>query len=291
MECKKSDYEQVSEQKTLKRSSYNNRKECIKKKTMQLATLCGINACTIIIGADGEIESWPENPTEAKATIKKFKDLTSNPNKSVTVRDESQKRVVDVPAGGKVVSCQGDLTEVKDDIKNFLYMTDIPCQRTGIRDETTKKVFAEPDGEVHSWVKNPGGSCNGKTFQEKAEIVDLAKMVEKSSLYSRRSSMTEYQGFFKQLDSRLEALTKRIEFLRRKQDLKMNYCCVENKQLDYSEKNKRLSYSEKTSPSPKRRRFSQEPVFLFDLNYPPPDEAESSCLSSEDYKDLRLGIV
>lgn len=291
MECKKRDYEQISEEKTFKRSAYKKRKECIKKKTMELATLCGINACTIIYGAHGEIESWPENPTEAKAIIKKFKDLMNNPKRRITVKDESQMKVVDVP-GGEVVSCQGDLPEVKENIKNLEFLTDIPCQRTVIRDDSTKKVFAEPDGEeVHSWLKNPGGSCIGNTFQENAEVADLTKMVEKSSLYSKRSSLTGYQGFLKQLDSRLEALTKRIEFLRTEQDFKTNCCCVENKQLEYSEENKRSYYSEKTSPSPKRRMIRQEPLFLFDLNYPPPDEAEGSCLSSEDYKDLRLGIV
>lgn len=284
------DYEEFSEQKTLTRSSYNNRKECIKKKTMELATLCGINACTIIYGAHGEIESWPKNSSEVKAMIKKFKDLTNNPNKRIIVRDESQKRAVDVPSV-EVVSCQETLTEVKGAIKNFKYLTDIPCQRTVIRDESTKKVFAEPDGEVHSWIENPGGSNNRNTFEENAEIVDLTKLVEKSSLYSRQSSLTGYQEFLKQLDSKLQALTKRIEFLKTDQELDATCCCVENRQLDYSEKNKRLCYSEKTSPSPKRRRISQEPLFSFDLNYPPPDESECSSLSSEDYKDLRLGIA
>ncbi|KAK1376068.1 MADS-box domain-containing protein [Heracleum sosnowskyi] len=231
MECKKRDYVEILEQKRLKRSAYNNRKECIKKKTMELATLCGINACTVIYGAYGEIESWPENSTQVEATIKKFKDLTNNPNKRVIVRDESQKRVVDVP-GGEVV-----------------------------------------DGEVHSRGKSLGGSNVGKTFDEKAEISHLTKMVERSSLYSRGSSLTGYQDFLKQLDSKLEALTKRIQFLRRDQELDVKCCCVENKQLDYSEENKRLFYSEKTSPSPKRRRrIKEEPLFLFDLNYPPPDE-------------------
>ncbi|KAK1361539.1 hypothetical protein POM88_046013 [Heracleum sosnowskyi] len=255
-----------------KRSSYNNRKECIKMKTMQLATLCGVNACTVIFGPDGEIESWPENRKEAKAIIDKFKDLTNNPKKRITVRDESLMKFVHVP-GGDVVSSQEDSTEEKDAVKNFNYLTDVSCQRTAIR---AKEEFVAHDGEVQSWLENPRGSNIRKTFEEKGEIVDLTEMVEKSSLCSRGPSLTGYQEFLKQLDSKLGALTKRIEFLRRGQEF---------------EENKQLEYSEKTSPSPKRRRISQEPVFLFDLNYPPPEEPECSCLSSEDYMDLRLGIV
>ncbi|KAK1361538.1 MADS-box domain-containing protein [Heracleum sosnowskyi] len=249
MECK---------ERAVRRSSYNNRKECIKMKTMQLATLCGINACTIICGSDGEIESWPENRKEAEAIIDKFKDLTNNPKKRITVRDESLMKFVHVP-GGEVVSCQQDLT-------------DVSCQRTAIR---AKEEFVAHDGEVQSWLENLRGSNIRKTFEEKDEIVHLTEMGEKSSLCSRGPSLTGYQEFLKQLDSKLGALTKRIEFLRRGQEF---------------EKNKQVSYSENTSPSPKRRRTSQEPIFLFDLNYPPPEESECSCLSSEDYMDLRLGI-
>lgn len=277
MEGKKRDYDQVSEQKTLKRSSYNNRKECIKKKTMELATLCGIDACTIIYGAHGEIESWPENPTEAKAIIKKFKDLMNNTYKRTTVRDESQKKVLDVP-GEEVVSCQDNSREATANIKNFEYLTDIPCQRTTIRDESTKKVFAEPDGEVHSWLQNPRSSNIRKRFQENGEIVNIAEMVGRSSLCMRRSSLTGYQEeFLKQLDSKLEALIKKIEFLRSDQQYDTNRCSVENKQLDYSEKT-----------SPKRMRICQAPLFPFDLNYPPPDEPQCSSLSPEDHVDLHL---
>ncbi|WOG89261.1 hypothetical protein DCAR_0208498 [Daucus carota subsp. sativus] len=240
MESKKKDHEQ----KSLKRTSYNNRKECIKKKTMELATLCGIDACTVMFGVDGEIESWPEDPKEAKAIIKKFKDLTSNPHKRTTVKDESRRKVVDVP-GGEVVSCQENSTEVKGSFENF----------------STKKVFAE-----------------------KAEIVGLGRMV--GSLCSRPSLLTEYQECLKQVDDKLEALLKRIEFLRTDQECgcmvnkQLDYSEMVNKQLGYSEKKKRLYYPENSSP--KRRKVSEEPVFLFDLNFPPPDQLEASSLSSED---------
>lgn len=240
MESKKIDFGKIlKQQKTFKTSSYNNRKECIKKKTMELATLCGINACAIIYGAHGEIESWPENPKTVKAIIKQFKELTNNPYKRTAVKDESEKKVIDVP-GGEVVS-------YKD----------------------------EPDGE----------SLVRKKLIENIEVVDFRRMVEKSSLHSRRSSLTEYQEFLKQLDCRLTALTNRIEFLKTDQQNDTNCCRVENKQLEYPEQNKQLHYSEETSP--KRRKISEATLFPFDLNYPPPDEPECSSLSFENCNDLR----
>ncbi|KAK1372839.1 MADS-box domain-containing protein [Heracleum sosnowskyi] len=187
------------------------------------------------------IDFWPENPTVVKALIKQFKDLTSNPNRRTTVKDESQKKFIGVS-----------------------------CQRTAIPDEYTSKVLAEPDGEL---------LVRKDQCEENAEIVDLTMMVEKSSL-SSRPSLTGYQEFLKQLDSRLEALTKRIEFLRKDQQYDTNCCRVENRQFEYSEQNKHLHYSEETSP--KRRKISQATMFEFDLNYPPPDEPECSSLNSVD---------
>lgn len=77
-----------------------------------------------------------------------------------------------------------------------------------------------------------------------------------------------------QLESKLEALTKRLVFLRKDQQYDAN--SMEKKQSNYSEKT-----------SKERIKISQT-LFPFDLNYPPPDEAEyCSSSSSEDYNEPR----
>ncbi|GFZ07033.1 hypothetical protein Acr_18g0012030 [Actinidia rufa] len=54
------------------------RKNCIKKKTMELATLCGIQACAVCFGPDGAVETWPENPNDVKAVIDLFRESVKN---------------------------------------------------------------------------------------------------------------------------------------------------------------------------------------------------------------------
>lgn len=209
MESKKRGWDQNSENRTITRTCYNNRKESLKKKTMELATLCGINACTIIHGRDGEIkESWPENPTEAKAIIKNFKDLMNNPNKKAMVRDESMKKDV-VVLGGEVGSCS-------DGIIQKLEYHPYP-KTTTTADESHEEDFVVPD--------------------ENTDSVHLGKMMEKRLLiYSSQSSLTGYQQFLMQLDSKIEALNKRIVFLRKDQQndtkscsTKKNSCITQRK--------------------------------------------------------------
>ncbi|KAM7523968.1 hypothetical protein LguiA_013870 [Lonicera macranthoides] len=53
---------------------YNNRTKGIKKKTMELSTLCDIKACTIILSPDGNVDTWPENQSEVKAIIDNYRD-------------------------------------------------------------------------------------------------------------------------------------------------------------------------------------------------------------------------
>ncbi|KAF7135935.1 hypothetical protein RHSIM_Rhsim08G0027100 [Rhododendron simsii] len=57
-----------------RRLTYLKRKDCIKKKTMELGILCGIDTCTVILGPDGEVETWPENPTHVKSIIGKYRE-------------------------------------------------------------------------------------------------------------------------------------------------------------------------------------------------------------------------
>lgn len=53
---------------------YKTRTKGIKKKTMELSTLCDIKACTIILGPDGNVHTWPENQSEVKAIIDNCRD-------------------------------------------------------------------------------------------------------------------------------------------------------------------------------------------------------------------------
>ncbi|KAA8541785.1 hypothetical protein F0562_022937 [Nyssa sinensis] len=54
--------------------SFKKRKESLKKKTMELSILCDIKACTVCLGPNGEVDTWPENPSDVKAVIEMYKE-------------------------------------------------------------------------------------------------------------------------------------------------------------------------------------------------------------------------
>ncbi|KAK2985299.1 hypothetical protein RJ640_024295 [Escallonia rubra] len=76
MENKKAAMRTCSE-KARRRATYRKRKDCVKKKTMELATLCDIKACAVIFGPEGDVETWPENPAEVKSILGMLKDCCS----------------------------------------------------------------------------------------------------------------------------------------------------------------------------------------------------------------------
>lgn len=55
------------------RTIYRNRNSCIKKKTEELAILCDVEAFAIILGQDGDVVTWPENHSELKSVIAKYR--------------------------------------------------------------------------------------------------------------------------------------------------------------------------------------------------------------------------
>ncbi|KAK3023416.1 hypothetical protein RJ639_042804 [Escallonia herrerae] len=59
---------------TKMRVSYVKRKACIKKKAMELSTLCDIKVCSICLGPAGDVETWPEKPNEVHAIINMYRD-------------------------------------------------------------------------------------------------------------------------------------------------------------------------------------------------------------------------
>lgn len=101
------------DRKAVRRNTYVKRKECIKKKTMELATLCDIDACTIIKGPDGEFDTWPEDPVAARAIIKNFKDSTGKGLKRIRIQDE-EGNIKTVAPDGKVESWPAILKNIRD---------------------------------------------------------------------------------------------------------------------------------------------------------------------------------
>ncbi|CAA2953816.1 agamous-like MADS-box AGL81 [Olea europaea subsp. europaea] len=61
-----------------KKKAFLRRKECIKRKTMELSTLCDVKACAVILGPDGQIDSWPENRSEVQEVINLYQNGSSN---------------------------------------------------------------------------------------------------------------------------------------------------------------------------------------------------------------------
>ena len=66
------------ENKRARMVTYTKRKDCIKKKTMELSTLCGIQACAVCFGPDGAVETWPENTNDVKAVIDLYRESVKN---------------------------------------------------------------------------------------------------------------------------------------------------------------------------------------------------------------------
>ncbi|XP_059286438.1 uncharacterized protein LOC132039900 [Lycium ferocissimum] len=53
--------------------NYRKKKETIKKKTMELSILCGVKACVVLVDPNGEVDTWPENPTDMNPIIQSYK--------------------------------------------------------------------------------------------------------------------------------------------------------------------------------------------------------------------------
>ncbi|XP_016437910.1 agamous-like MADS-box protein AGL81 [Nicotiana tabacum] len=72
--------ENQNKKKTNNPKTYQVRKECIKRKTMELSTLCDIKCCTIITSPQGELQTWPENLDAVKEVLNMYTQ-TLSPNK------------------------------------------------------------------------------------------------------------------------------------------------------------------------------------------------------------------
>ncbi|KAH0715004.1 hypothetical protein KY284_007909 [Solanum tuberosum] len=61
--------EDQSKKKTKNSNAYQERKECIKRKSMELATLCDVKVCTVITGPNRELQTWPTNLDACKEVL------------------------------------------------------------------------------------------------------------------------------------------------------------------------------------------------------------------------------
>ncbi|XP_052188918.1 agamous-like MADS-box protein AGL14 [Diospyros lotus] len=59
--------------------TYKRRMAGIKKKAMELSTLCGIQASMVCFGPAGEIDTWPENPADVKTVIDMYQRRIDEP--------------------------------------------------------------------------------------------------------------------------------------------------------------------------------------------------------------------
>ena len=61
--------------------SFQGRRSTLKKKAGELATLCNAEVCVICFAPDGDLQVWPENPTEAQSVIDKYREASKKGNK------------------------------------------------------------------------------------------------------------------------------------------------------------------------------------------------------------------
>ncbi|KAL3368483.1 hypothetical protein AABB24_009374 [Solanum stoloniferum] len=54
--------------------NYKKKKETIKKKTRELSILGDIKTCVILVDPNGEVDTWPENPTDFNPIIQSYKE-------------------------------------------------------------------------------------------------------------------------------------------------------------------------------------------------------------------------
>ncbi|KAJ8572620.1 hypothetical protein K7X08_009131 [Anisodus acutangulus] len=98
--------EDQNRKKTNNPKTYQVRKECIKRKTMELSTLCDIPVCTIITGPQGELQTWPENLDAVKEVLnlytqnlkpeKKAKELSASEEEEKDKDEEEQEGEKDI---------------------------------------------------------------------------------------------------------------------------------------------------------------------------------------------------
>ncbi|KAJ6717490.1 MADS BOX PROTEIN [Salix purpurea] len=59
--------------KPMKNKSYEERKQTLKKKASELATLCDVPVCLVCVNPDGTTETWPEEEARVVDVLMAYK--------------------------------------------------------------------------------------------------------------------------------------------------------------------------------------------------------------------------
>ncbi|CAK9187006.1 unnamed protein product [Ilex paraguariensis] len=157
-----------------KRLSFKKRKDCVLRKTMELAVLCDIKACAVVFGPDGEVETWPENPRDLKALIHNYKEYDhDHPGKKQYLRQEIFPKKDDNDNWLDRLSGQRDLLKVieckLETVRNRVEFLKVPNTTEEV---TTSEYYFDPleldiqaqatsTTQVDAGIKDNGGTGGG----------------------------------------------------------------------------------------------------------------------------------
>ncbi|KAL3579471.1 hypothetical protein D5086_020975 [Populus alba] len=78
----------------IKNKSYEERKQTLRKKASELATLCDVPVCLVCVNPDGSTETWPEEEERAVDVLMAYKAQTTMKNES-NEGEKGKEKVVD----------------------------------------------------------------------------------------------------------------------------------------------------------------------------------------------------
>ncbi|KAH8497487.1 hypothetical protein H0E87_019958 [Populus deltoides] len=81
----------------IKNKSYEERKQNLKKKASELATLCDVPVCLVCVNPDGSIETWPEEEERVVDVLMAYKAQTTLKNESKEGEKGTEKVVDEAP--------------------------------------------------------------------------------------------------------------------------------------------------------------------------------------------------
>ncbi|KAL6959827.1 hypothetical protein U1Q18_039979 [Sarracenia purpurea var. burkii] len=163
---------------------YKKRKQCVMKKTMELATLCGIKACTVCFGPNGVAETWPENQKEVRAVIEMYREY----------RGKDRRRKNDVQESSSDEKIIGAVK--KHDLKkvlsgwsdNWLCGLSRECSTNFLRDLDSKLQILTARIEFLKVL-------NHQQFNEKAEAIDFIKVLNHQQ-FNEKAEANDFIGVY-----------------------------------------------------------------------------------------------
>ncbi|XP_028114988.1 agamous-like MADS-box protein AGL82 [Camellia sinensis] len=210
------------ENKKALRVTYMKRKDSVIKRTMELSILCGINIVTTLFSAQWRGQHVAPNPNEVKALIKMYKESA----KKSLAKKSRESSFSDCCLGAEKVARKERTVLSKGQWSSRFSAVSI----------SSHSVFG-PNGEVNTWPQNPNEvKALIKMYKESAKK-SLAKKSRESSFsdcclgaekVAKKVLMGNKDGyglldglsvesvisFLEKLESKLEVLKARIEFLK-----------------------------------------------------------------------------